>query len=63
MVVGKDDRFKFRGGINRREDLAIKWKDTSGWSIHRVGSARDVSCEDLAVINVEKGVDSFEILH
>lgn len=60
VVVGKDKRCELRRGVDRREDLAITWKDASGWAISGIGGTGDVSGEDLTAVNVEKGVDTFE---
>ena len=62
VVVVEDKRYKFGGGFDRREDLAIRWKDSSGWSVCGVGGAGYIPGKQLAAMSVQKGVDLLEYL-
>src|ERR1700743_3699981 len=58
VVVVEDKRCEFGRGFDRREDLAIWWKDSSGWSVRGVGGAGYISGVQLAAVSIQKDVDS-----
>ena len=62
VVVVEDKQCEFGRGFDRREDLAMRWKDSPGWSVRGVGGAGDIPGEQLAAVSVQKGVDSLEYL-
>ena len=62
VVMVEDKWYEFGRGFDRREDLAIRWKDSSGRSVCGVGGAGYIPGEQLAMVSIQKGVNSLEYL-